>query len=89
MISIILVCIATQVIPSQLLVEAKSRHSSINDLTHVEDAAAIIMAMLDLPAMDMGLEKKRNALILNLVQMEVVVKKVSSMYYCVKQGLIR
>jgi hypothetical protein len=54
---ILLVCIALQVIPSQLLVEAKSRHSSINDLTQLGDEAAIIMAMLDIPAMDMGKRK--------------------------------
>ena len=55
MIIIILLCITLQIIPSQVLVEAKwYTGSSINDLTRLEDEAAMIMAMLDLPAIDMG-----------------------------------
>ena len=53
MIIIILLCIALQIIPSQVLVEAK-RYSSISDLTQLEGEAAMIMAMLDLSAIDMG-----------------------------------
>lgn len=49
---IIILCIALQIIPSQVLVEAKWR-SSMNDLTRLEDEVAMIMAILDLPAMDM------------------------------------
>ena len=49
---IIILCIALQIIPSQVLVEAKWR-SSMNDLSRLEDEVAMIMAILDLPAMDM------------------------------------
>ena len=56
----LLMCIVLQAIYSPILVEANWR-STTNELSRLEAETAMIMAMLDLPAMNMGHKRKSNA----------------------------
>ena len=53
---VLVMCIVLEAISSLTLVEAQWR-SPANELTQQEAETAMIMAMLDLPAMDMGKRK--------------------------------